>query len=168
MSPVRVITDGQIVDRSAGDAAIGNTGRSIALGFSRVEMAGAIIPDDEVDRGLLELVKSGDGPAGLVYFESEEDAEAQPVELSPEAQAPQNDQDLDPGRDNDGSGQESAYKDDPAYDPDKHVQAQVLEYLKGASPDEVERVKVAEADGQNRQQIAAYAVPSTEPASFEE
>lgn len=152
MSPVKVIKDGQMVDRSGGSGSIGAAGRTVALGYTTIEVAGAIIDDDQLDDALVERVKAGEGPDGLAYFDTVEEAQGDPVDLTPEAQPPQNDQALNPTN----TEVKSEFKDDPAYDPDKHNQAQVLEYLKSASPNEVERVKKAEKSGQDRQQIAAY------------
>jgi hypothetical protein len=60
-----------------------------------------------------------------------------------------------------GTAQASApeYEDDPTFDPDKVNQNVVLDYLKTASPDEVERVKALERQGQNRQGIGGYEPP---------
>jgi len=61
-----------------------------------------------------------------------------------------------------GTAQETADQ----YDPNDHVQADVLEYLKTADADEVARVQEAEAAGQGRKGIAEFSPPST-TGSFE-
>lgn len=171
---IRVIADGQIVHRLVGTASIGSD-KTVRLGYATVEPAGTTIEDDEVSEDFLALVKDGQ-VTGVEYYSSEDDGpdEPEPVPASPEAVPPQNDQSLNPAHDEPeqrqeaderagagsdgepGSGQEPTYSDDPDYEPDRYNQPQVLEYLKGASPEEVERVKAVEAHGQNRQQIAAF------------
>ena len=51
-------------------------------------------------------------------------------------------------------GQQSQQPD--VFDPSKHNQDEVLAYLADAEVDEVERVKAAEAEGKNRDKIAAF------------
>lgn len=175
MSPVQVTLDGQMVSRFGSKAPLGRSGKVQRVGYSTIEMAGAVLDDDALDDYFLQQVKDG-RVAGARYIETEQEGTppvVDPPADSPEAQPPQNDQALNPGRDEtDGSMpavEESApeYLDDPEFDPDDHVQAKVLEYLRSASPEEVERVKAVEADGQGRNQIAAYQTPSSQ-ASFEE
>lgn len=161
--PIKVNRDGQIVHRLAGSASVGND-KTVMLGYATVEQAGAVIKDDEVSDDFLKLVKDGEVD-GVEYFGSEKAARESETPGSPEAQQPQSDQDLNPGRggddtsDDDGDEAEAPtveYADDPDYDPDQHTQPKVLEYLEYASPEEVERVKGLESKGQNRQQIAAF------------
>jgi hypothetical protein len=138
--PVRVNRDGQIVERVSGYADIGASGRKVSLGSSEVMTLGTVLNDDQIADYLLEMVKNGECP-GLTYL-SEENADepvpgvAKPAPAAGSAQGPDQVHDL--------------------YDPDENNQASVLEYLKDASPEEVARVKQAEARGQNRQQIASF------------
>jgi hypothetical protein len=58
-----------------------------------------------------------------------------------------------------GSGEPAdpvVYTHIQGYNPSDYNQPQVLEYLAGASPAEVQRVQEAEGQGQNRQQIMGY------------
>jgi hypothetical protein len=170
MSPILITRDGQMVTRLAGNATVG-TGKRVRLGYSTVETAGSLVHDDEVSERFLERVKNGE-VAGARWFENDERARQEPLGATPEAQQPQNDQPLKPGGDTGDGGSGEAgeagegvqYQDDPDYDPEDHIQADVLEYLKTASPDEVARVQKLEASGKGRDGIASY----TAPASFEE
>lgn len=61
-----------------------------------------------------------------------------------------------------GKGQQSQ-PNPPApevFDPSEHNQDKVLEYLATAEPDEIERVKAAEADGKDRKEIAGFVEPA--------
>jgi hypothetical protein len=163
MSPVKVTRDGKLVNRIGGEAAVGLAGRKVVVGFSSIHTAGTVLRDEEVAPELLELVKDGE-VRGLDYYEDEEEARSAPIPGSPEAQPPQNEPELNPANDGGGDGDDgSEAGQDDLFDPDQHNQAAVLEYLKTASPEEVERVKAVEASGQGRQQIGAFKVPE-EPA----
>jgi hypothetical protein len=152
--PVKVIKDGQMVERLSGDASLGLGDRKVRVGYTTIEYAGAILADDQVDDQLLELVKDGEVP-GLAYFDDEDEAreagepEPTPVPLSAADAAASVGVGL-------ASEPDLAQDNPDEYDPSSYNQAQVLEYLADADDDEVERVQAAERSGQNRQGIAAY------------
>jgi hypothetical protein len=78
--PVRVLKDGQMVDRLGGYTGIGPTGKKTYSGYTTVESANAVLKDEDVADHLLELVKAGDHP-GLAYIsdeDSEDDDESSP------------------------------------------------------------------------------------------
>lgn len=59
--------------------------------------------------------------------------------------------------DAEGDVDEDGSQDSPEpFDPTAHKQDEVLAYLADAEPDEVERVKAAEAEGDDRKGIAAF------------
>jgi hypothetical protein len=172
--PIRVLKDGQMVDRLGGYSGIGPSGKKTYSGFTTVEHANTVLQDEEVAEHLLELVKAGGHP-GLVYVADEGDGEdidgddgelkdaldaakARISELESELEAAEERiAELEGDEDkSDGSGSDAEYGDIEGYDPSEYNQPQVLDYLKGASPDEVKRVQDAEKSGQNRQQIMGY------------
>jgi hypothetical protein len=117
--PVKIITDGQIVHRLSGKASTGSD-KTVMLGYATVEPAGSVLQDDEVSDDFLELVKDGE-VSGAEYYSDEEEAREAETPASPEAQQPQNDQSLNPGRGEPEQDPGQDYQDDPSFDPDQHV-----------------------------------------------